>query len=54
VAVDESGNVYIAGWGSNIQVLKETLSAGSYTQSVVANASNNGLGYPYGIAVDSA
>jgi len=34
VAVDGSGNIYIADT-SNRQVLKETLSAGSYNQSVV-------------------
>ena len=46
VAVDSSGNVYIA----DGPVLKETLSAGSYTQSVVAN----GLSFPKGIAVDGS
>jgi len=37
IAVDGGGNIYIAD-SSNNQVLKETLSAGSYNQSVVANA----------------
>jgi len=38
IAVDGAGNVYIADQG-NSQVLLETLSGGSYTQSVVANGS---------------
>ena len=45
VAVDGSGNVYIADTNNN-QVLKETLSGGNYTQSTVANQSNNGLQLP--------
>ena len=36
VAVDGSGNVYIADTGNN-RVLKETLSGGSYTQSTVGS-----------------
>ena len=46
VAVDGSGNVYIA----DGRVLKETLSAGGYTQSIVAN----GLFFPEGVAVDGS
>jgi sugar lactone lactonase YvrE len=53
VAVDGSGNVYIADSNNN-QVLKETLSAGVYIQSVVANSANNGLSLPVGIAVDGS
>jgi len=53
VAVDGNGNIYIAD-PENSQVLKETLSAGSYTQSVVANAANNGLSGSDGIAVDGS
>jgi len=49
VAVDGSGNVYIADT-LNGQVLKETLSAGSYTQSTVAGSLNN----PSGVAVDGS
>jgi sugar lactone lactonase YvrE len=47
VAVDTSGNVYIADTYNN-RVLKESLSAGGYTQSVIAT----GLNKPYGVAVD--
>ncbi len=46
IAVDASGNVYIADTG-NSRVVKETLSAGSYTQSVIGS----GMHYPYGVAV---
>jgi sugar lactone lactonase YvrE len=46
VALDGSGNVYIADDNNN-RVLKETLSAGTYTQSVLVSVSN-----PAGIAVD--
>jgi len=53
VAVDGAGNVYIAD-AYNGRVLLETLSGGSYTQSVVANRSSNGLSYPYGVAVDGS
>ena len=49
VAVDASGNVYIADTSNN-QVLKETFSAGSYTPSMVAS----GLANPEGVAVDAA
>jgi Bacterial Ig-like domain (group 3)/MBG domain (YGX type) len=52
VAVDAAGNVYIAD-AYNAQVLKETLSGGSYAQSVVADGTN-GLVSPYGVAVDGA
>jgi len=37
-----------------LRVLKETLSAGSYTQSVVANSADNGLGSFYDVAVDGS
>ncbi len=47
LTVDLAGNLYIADTNNN-QVLKETLSGGSYTQSVIAN----GLYYPSGVAVD--
>ncbi|MGA2217088.1 MAG: NHL repeat-containing protein, partial [Terracidiphilus sp.] len=53
VAVDGSGNVYIADT-VNSRVLKETLSAGTYTQSVVANSATNGLIEPLGVAVDGS
>ena len=53
VAVDGSGNVYIADYGDN-QVLKETLSAGSYTQSVITSAATNGQWKPLGIALDGS
>jgi len=53
VAVDGSGNVYVADSG-NDRVLKETLSAGGYILNVVANAANNGLGSPAGVAVDGS
>ncbi|TAN22609.1 MAG: choice-of-anchor D domain-containing protein [Acidobacteria bacterium] len=53
VAVDGSGNVYIADSGNN-RVLKETLSGGSYTQSTVADASTNGLNSPTGVAADGS
>jgi hypothetical protein len=60
VAVDGNGNVYIAQDDSAIapppsnaseRVLKETLSGGSYSQSVVPTI---GLGEPTGIAVDES
>ena len=53
VAVDGSGNVYISDWNKN-QVLKETPSAGVPTQSVVANAANNGLNEPAAVVVDGS
>jgi uncharacterized protein YjiK len=53
VAVDGSGNVYIADT-YNSRVLKETLSAGSYTQSVVASSATNSLDAPWGVAVDGS
>jgi sugar lactone lactonase YvrE len=49
VAVDASGDVYIADTGNN-RILKETLSAGSYTESVLPVASS--LSGPSGVAVD--
>ena len=53
VAVDRNGNVYFSDTANN-QVLKETLSGGSYTQSVVANSTSNGLLRPWGVAVDKS
>ncbi len=53
VAVDGSGNLYIADYG-NSQVLKETYTGGAYTLSVVANSSSNGLLHPQGVAVDGS
>jgi sugar lactone lactonase YvrE len=54
LAVDTSGNLYIMD-GGNSQVLKETLQpGGSYTQSVVANGTNNGINGPETVAVDSS
>jgi hypothetical protein len=53
VAVDGSGNVYLVDWNDSsgvIRVLKETLSAGSYTQSVLPIS---GI-IPQGIAVDGS
>ncbi len=49
IAVDASGNVYIAVTGSD-QVLKETYSAGTYTQSTIGT----GLSAPQGVAVDAS
>jgi len=50
VAVDRSGSVYFA---SNNQILKETPSGNGYTQTVIANAANNGLNDPWEVAVDA-
>jgi len=47
VAVDASGNVYIADTG-NSRVLRETLSGGSYSQSTIGS----GFNAPTGVAVD--
>ncbi len=49
VAVDGSGNVYIADSGNN-RILKETPSGGGYTQSTVPSSSLSG---PCGVAVDA-
>lgn len=49
VAVDGSGNLYIADSTAG-QIVKETLSGSSYTQSVLAS----GLDAPYYVAVDGA
>jgi len=49
VAVDSSGNVYIADTNNN-RIVKETLSGGSYAQSSIGN----GLQGPYGVAVDAS
>jgi streptogramin lyase len=48
VSVDGSGSIYISDSGNN-RVLKETLSAGSYSESMVMANSQN---YPSGVAVD--
>jgi len=48
VAVDGSGNLYIVDQLNN-RILKETLSGGAYTQSIV---STNGLEFPFSVAVD--
>jgi DNA-binding beta-propeller fold protein YncE/N-acetylneuraminic acid mutarotase len=53
VAVDGSGNVYLSDQSGN-QIVKETPTYGAYTQSVVANATTNGLSQPDGVAVDGA
>ena len=53
VAVDGSGNVYVADQ-FNDQVLKETLSAGGYTQSVITSYASDGMNVPEGIAVDGS
>ncbi len=53
VAVDGSDNVYIADT-LNGRVLKETLSAGAYLQTVIANSATNGLDDPKGVAVDGS
>jgi sugar lactone lactonase YvrE len=50
IAVDGSGNIYIADY-SNSEVLKETPSGAGYTQSTVASASSP-LGTPAGVTVD--
>jgi sugar lactone lactonase YvrE len=50
IAVDGSGNIYIADTG-NDRILKETPSSNGYTESVVPTSS---LYWPYGVAVDSA
>ena len=49
IAVDGSGNVYIADSGNN-RVVEETLAAGIYTQSTLATSS---LSSPFGIAADA-
>jgi sugar lactone lactonase YvrE len=48
-AVDDSGNVYVVDYNKNA-LYKETLSAGTYTQSTIATGLNN----PEGVAVDGA
>ncbi len=49
IAVDSSGNVYVADVSNN-RVLKETPTGSGYTQSVVASS---GLSQPAGVAVDA-
>jgi hypothetical protein len=51
VAVDGSGNVYFTSSSQPFPLLKETLSNGSYIQSVVPTSP---LGNPFGVAVDGA
>ena len=48
--MDGSGNLYIVSGNGGNEVLKETLTAGGYTQSVVANDLNNA----YDVAADSS
>jgi sugar lactone lactonase YvrE len=50
VAVDGSGNVYVTD-SSNSRILKETLSGGSYTETVLLSS---GLDHPAGLAIDGA
>jgi sugar lactone lactonase YvrE len=50
VSLDGNGNVYIADCDNN-RVVKETLSAGTYTESVVPTGT---LKVPYAVAVDGA
>jgi sugar lactone lactonase YvrE len=50
IAVDGSGNIYISNSSSN-EVLKETLSGGTYTQSTIVST---GLSNPVGLAVDGS
>ena len=50
IAVDGSGNIYVADSGNGV-VWKETPSSGSYTQSVLPTSS---LSSPQGVAVDGA
>ena len=50
VAVDGAGNVYISDFINNGRVLMETLSGGSYTQSVIVGS---GLQHPFGLTVDA-
>ena len=49
VAVDASGNVFVADRGNN--AVKEILAAGGYT---TVNTLWSGVGYPFGIAVDAS
>jgi sugar lactone lactonase YvrE len=49
VAVDGGGNLYIADW-NNSRVLKETMTAGGFTESTIVGS----LTEPTGVAVDGA
>jgi DNA-binding beta-propeller fold protein YncE len=49
LAVDGNGNVYMVDFGGN-RVLKETLSAGVYTETTIGS----GLNSPFGVAVDAS
>jgi sugar lactone lactonase YvrE len=51
IAVDGHGDIYFSSSNQPFQLYKETLSAGSYTQSVVPTSE---LGDPSGVAVDGA
>jgi DNA-binding beta-propeller fold protein YncE len=51
VAVNESGDVFIADTGNNRVLLEKPNGSGGYTQSVVATA---GLSAPQGVAVDGS
>ncbi len=54
LAVDNSGNVYIASYGTH-QVLKETLQGdGTYVQSTIDSSFSEFEGGPVGLAVDDA
>jgi sugar lactone lactonase YvrE len=52
VAVDASGNVYVADW-ANDQVVKAGWAGGAFALSVVANGPSNGISCPAGVAVDA-
>jgi large repetitive protein len=53
VAVDGSGNVYIAD-GTNLVLVKETLSGGSYVQSTVTSLPSNAPTYLWPFTVDGS
>jgi streptogramin lyase len=53
IAVDGSGNVYVADVG-NAQVVKETLSGGSFIQSTVVSSTAENSFSPWALAVDAA
>lgn len=52
LAVDGSGNVYVADVG-NAQVVKETLSGGSFIQSTVVSSTAGNSFSPWALAVDA-
>jgi sugar lactone lactonase YvrE len=51
IAVDGSGDLYVCDTAQN-EVLKETLSGGTYTQSVLFDSAHNGLLTPEALALD--